>query len=379
MIALSLLFLSGCGFQDEGDTELRDTKKVGSQSENILVLYNWEDYIGSSTLSDFEEQTGIKVQLTTYEDDEDVISGIQSGAINPDLVILSESVAREMHKARLLRSINQDIIPNLININYDKFKVTLDSGHNYHEYMVPYFMGTTGLAVNTRYISDDYQSWNVLWDSRFESKIAMLNNPFEVVGAAAKLLGFPINPLPEQLPNVREKLLEQKPLLAGYYDPVTISEMLIEEEIWAAQLYSGDALMASELNDDISFVIPEEGCAIWTDVFIIPQSAENVAQAHKFINFVHDPMVNAEIASELWVKTLNIAAEHYIDPEVMNSPVVNPPDDVMALCEFFGDMGTEDSVRGIQKPALGTAGHLFLLSLLTLQRHFSKGTGSFAA
>ena len=341
------LLISGCAEQDQKDASYVETENQKVRhSQGTLVLYNWEDYIGSRTLSSFEEQTGIKVQLFTYEDDEEVISGIQSGSINPDLVILSESLAREMQTARLLKVINSAEVPNLVHINGEKFKITFDSGHDYHDHIVPYFVGTTGLAVNTRFIPDGYRSWNILWDKRLKGKIAMLNNPFEVAGAASKLLGFPLNPLPEQLPFVRDKLLEQKPLLAGYYDAVTLSSMLVEEEIWAAQIYSGDGLIASELNEDIAFVIPEEGCAIWMDVFIIPQGAENVAQAHKFINYVHEPAVNAEIASELWVKTLNSAAEKYIDPEVIDSPKVNPPDEIIALCEFFGDMGAAESVRG---------------------------------
>lgn len=344
---LSLLLFSACSSQEED-------KSVGTGSEKTdipdkqseLVLYNWEDYIGESTLDDFEKHTGIKVRLITYEDDEEVISGIQSGAMTPDLVVVSESVAMEMIKARLLTQLDRDIMPNLDHVDDSALGKGIERSPEIKKYMASYFVGTTGMMVNKEYIPDNYHTWNVLWDESYRGRIAMLNNPFEVAGTASKLLGFPLNPRPEQLPNIRDKLMEQKPLLTGYFDAITLVDMMVNEQIWAAQIYSGDGLMAAELNSNVAFIIPEEGCAIWHDVFVIPQEAENIDEAYQFINFIHQPRVNARITSEMWCMTLNTAAREYIDPEVLDSPYVFPPENKLANCEFFGDMGEEESVRG---------------------------------
>lgn len=307
-----------------------------------LVLYNWENYLGEHTLQRFEEATGITVELHLYEDDEVILAAIQSGAFEGDLVVLSESVAAEMIKARLLSELDMKALPNAAHIDPSYLWPDQETGQLF---MFPYLMGTTGLAVNTKHVPEPFDTWAVLWNSRLEGRLAMLNNPFEAIAAASFLLGYGINPTLDQLEQIKHKLKEQKRLLAGYLDAVSIETMLVREELWAAQLYSGDGLIAVKQNQDVAFVIPKEGCAAWIDVFVVPLLARNTESALAFINFVHQPEIMGEISSELWAATPNLAARAFTDPEVLQSPVVYPSANVMERCEYFGDKGGGESVR----------------------------------
>ncbi|NCC24033.1 MAG: spermidine/putrescine ABC transporter substrate-binding protein [Deltaproteobacteria bacterium] len=316
-------------------------------SEGPLIFYNWEDYIGSETLAGFTSETGISVQLVTFEDDEAILGAIQSGLPDVDLIVVSRSVAMEMTKAKLVSPIDIHAIPNLVNLHGS----WLPPDHeHWRNWMVPYCTGTTGLVVNSKHVDGDIETWKILWDERYAGRVAMLNNPFEVTGAASKMLGFPLNAdRPEQLQSIREALLRQRPLLAGYFDPVTIGEMMAAERLWAAQLYNGDAMMAAEQNEDIRYVLPREGAAIWFDVFVIPRQARHMAEAHAFIDYVHRPEIMGAIASEIWTATPNTASRAFTDPAVLQAPEVYPSEEKMALCETFGDMGSEESVRTRQE------------------------------
>ncbi len=217
------------------------------------------------------------------------------------------------------------------------------------DYKAPYLEGYTGVVVNTRHVDQSPDSWSVLWDPSLAGQVAMLNNPFEVIGAASLLVGYPLNPEPEHLGEVRDALLEQRPLLVGYLHDTEILNKMASGELWAAQSYSNDALMAMEENPDLVFGFPLEGCAAWVDVFVVPVLARNADAAHAFINFVHTPEIMAGIASELWSATPNLSAREFIDPEVLESPVVHPPRSVRERCTYFGDFGSSESVSSRMK------------------------------
>jgi spermidine/putrescine transport system substrate-binding protein len=310
-------------------------------SSRILTFYNWEEYIGSETIAEFERETGIRVNLILFEDDEEIIGAMQSGFFDGDIVVVSESLSREMVGAKLLQEIDYSRIPNARHI--DPRVMTMDV---LRSYAVPYLMGTTGFIVNTKLFPGETWSWGALWDERARGRIGMLNNPFEVAAVASKLLGYEINPTNEQLPLVRAKLLEQKPLIAGYFGPMEVVDKMVSGELLISQVYSGDALMAMERNPDLEYVVPVEGCVSWMDDFVIPKNARNSIEAHRFIDFIHRPEIIGRIASEVWYATPNLAATPFIDSEVLQSEAVFPPAEVQAKCQHFGDMGGGDEVRG---------------------------------
>lgn len=340
LVALVAGLAAGCG--ESPESRPLTPPATSLPADTALVLYNWEEYLGRHTLEQFREQTGVTVELHTYQDDEEILAALQSGAIAPDLIILSEPVAMEMVAARMLRAMDMDALPNAAHIARGNLHPDPRTGKHF---VIPYLMGTTGFLVNARHVPEHGRSWKLMWDERLKGRIAMLDTPFEVIAAAAKMLGYPINPLPEQIGEIREALWRQRPLLAGYMDRIALMEKMVSGELWAAQMYSGDGLMAAEQNPDLEFVIPEEGCAAWVDVFVIPLSSANPHAAQMFIDFVHAPEIMGQISSELWAATPNLAAREHVSREVLDSPIAYPAQSALDRCEYFGDMGGAESVR----------------------------------
>lgn len=127
-----------------------------------------------------------------------------------------------------------------------------------------------------KYTTENSDSWKVLFNERYKGKIAVLSDGFEVMGNALKVMGLSINTTdPEKLAKAKELLLKQKLLLRGYLDVVTIRKMLINEELWAAQIYSGEGLVAADENENIEYVIPKEGAPIYIDLFVLLRDARN--------------------------------------------------------------------------------------------------------
>ena len=319
-----------------------NTVMASEETKKSLIIYNWEEYIGSKTIAGFEKKTGISVKEVFFKDEEETLGAVQSEPGAYDLVVTSDDMVREMREARLLSKLEVSKIPNLKHI----YKKYLNLPHDPEQkYSVPYLWGTTGIAVNKKYITGNSNSWKVLFDERYKGKIAVLSDGFEVMGNALKVMGLSINTIdPEKLAEAKELLLKQKPLLRGYLDVVTIRKMMINEELWAAQIYSGEGLIAADENENIEYVIPKEGASIYIDLFVLLRDARNKDEAHLFLNYILRPEVNAKIASELWYATANEAANPLVDAEVIESPAVYPPPEVLARCEFYKDLGAATAI-----------------------------------
>ncbi|MFH1102046.1 MAG: spermidine/putrescine ABC transporter substrate-binding protein, partial [Methanobacteriota archaeon] len=269
-----VLSFSGCLFSSGPE------KKSLSDELNI---FNWDDYFGETTLEDFEERFGVNINLYTFEDESFMISSLETNPSLYDIVITSGSYVKELIQTKSLAKLNKDNIPNLQNIAPRFLNRSNDPGNIYS---VPYLWGTTGIAVNTSAVTDEVTSWSILWNDNYTGRISMLNNKEEVIATALKYLGYPINPenIP-QLEEAEEILLQQKPLLTGYEDPISIRDKLISGEIALAHCYSGDALFAADINGNISYVIPDEGAPLWIDNIVIPVDSVHKYTAEIFINY----------------------------------------------------------------------------------------------
>lgn len=340
------LAVFGCEDRPGGEVPASDESAapVASKPGEALTLYNYEEYIGSTTVENFEKKTGVSVNEVYFSDEEEMVGAVQSDLAAYDLVVVSDDTLREMREAKLLAPLDCSKIPNLAHIGKAYRTMGCDPGL---EYSVPYLVGTTRIAINKKYVKEGAESWEVLFDKRYAGKIAMLNNPFEVVGAACKLKGYSINTNDSgQLAAVREQLLAQKAFLYGdgYYDSATMTQLLVDEKVWAAHIYSGEGLVAMEENKSIVYVIPQGGAPLWVDFFAIPRDAPHQKEAHMFLNYILDPDVNASIASELWYLTANKSALSLMDSEVIACPSVNPPPEVLASCEYFNSRGEINAI-----------------------------------
>ena len=309
---------------------------------SVLNVYNWEDYFGETTLEDFEEEFGVKVNLEIYEDEEIMISAVRSNPGKYDIIVPSDDVVRTMREQKLLAQIDFENIPNFKNIG-DEFKDPFYDPGN--KYSVPYMWWTTAIAVNRKYIDETEDSWSILWNPKYKGKISMLNNTSEVVGAALKYLGYPLCSTDlAQLEEAKELLLEQKSLLRGYEDCITTRNDMISEELWATHLYSGEGCYAADRNENVEYIIPKEGAASGVDNFAIPKESSHKYTAEVFINFLLRPEVSAEISNYLWYANCNEAAREFTDPEILEYASLYPSEEVLNRLEHYTDIGEAETI-----------------------------------
>ncbi|MEI6221582.1 MAG: spermidine/putrescine ABC transporter substrate-binding protein [bacterium] len=287
----------------------RPQDSINSSEEKILRIYDWENYFSPETLANFEKETGITVDLTTFVNEDEVLAAVQSDPSQYDLVLSSDSNIELLLYMKLVTLLDRKKIPNLK--NFDE-SVLAHVDTLVGEYTVPYLWGTTGILVNTEKIPDYSKSWDLLWDDRYSGKLAMLDDSWEVIGAGLKSLHYPLVPdNDEQLNQAWQKLSKQRPLLYDYVPSLDLEELFVDGSVWAAQVYNGDAqeFIAKHPDLHLTYFIPDEGSSLWIDSFFIPIAAKHKNNAYLFLDYLLRPDVGADFASYLKYATPNKAAK----------------------------------------------------------------------
>ena len=309
-------------------------------ADEVVNVFNWEDYIDESVLAQFEEETGIKVNYMRFTDNEEMVISVESNPGAFDVVFPSEYMVERLINKGLLAEINFDNIPNFSNIREDLKNPSYDAG-NAHS--VPYMWGTLGILYNTKLVDEaDVQTWKVLWNEKYAGQILMMDSLRDTMGLALRALDAS-NSMNStdyaQLKAAADLLKEQKAAgMVKAYGLDEFKDKMVAGEGALAVVYSGDAEYAIELNEDLAYVVPQEGSNIWVDCAVIPVSAKNKENAEKFIDFLCRPEIAAANVEEIGYCSPNEAAIEMMGEDYQNSNVMNPSDEVISRCEYYHDL-----------------------------------------
>ncbi|MEK7787069.1 MAG: spermidine/putrescine ABC transporter substrate-binding protein, partial [Chloroflexota bacterium] len=272
----------------------------------------------------FTAEYGLRVTYQTFDSFEEAAARIRAGEIY-DVVNLDSRFIPAMIAEGRLAEIHHAQVPNLKNISPNFRELVYDPGN---QYTVPYNWGTTGLVIRDDLISAPVTHWADLWDPTYAGKAAIWEGePREVLGLTLKSLGYGANSEnPAELEAALARLLALKPGLhlldSG---PESLSQLLEQGEVIVSMGYAGDVFEARQLTPHVAYVLPEEGPLMWNESFVIPANSPNKATAELFLNFILRPEIAAQIANENYYATPNEAAYSFIDSEILNDPVIFPP------------------------------------------------------
>jgi len=308
-----------------------------------INVYNWGEYIAPDTNRAFTRLTGIKVNYTTYDENETMYTRLKSGATDYDVVFPSDYMIGKMIAEGMLQKLDYANIPNANMIDPTHLGMAYDP---LNEYSVPYTWGTVGIFYNKKYVSeaDLAQGWGLLWDSKFDQKIVMINNSRDAFGIALKKLGYSMNTEnPDEIAKAFEELKTQKPLLSRYAMD-EVYDIMIGEHAYIAPYYAGDGIIMMDEHDgntDIDFFIPDEGTNLFVDAMCIPTSSKNKAEAEAYINFLCRTEVAIANAEAIGYSTPHIAALAGLDSAISGNPIFYPPAAVLDKTEVFLTLSPE--------------------------------------
>ncbi|WP_137391254.1 ABC transporter substrate-binding protein [Rhodoligotrophos defluvii] len=299
------------------------SRDVFSEEEKKLNFYNWDTYIGPDTLSDFQQETGIAVKMDLFADNDELFAKLRGGNPGYDVIVPTNDYVERMIKANMLMPLDHDKIPNFANIEKRFQDANFDPGR---KYSLPYMWGTVGIGYNKGEVEGTPDSWKWLFDSdTYAGRLALLGDAQNVIQAALKYLGYSLNTTdPAQIKQAEELIIAQKPRIKVFADD-NGQDLLASGEVVIVQEWNGDILQVMEEDDELSYVAPKEGGLLWQDCVAIPVGAPHPDNAHKFLNFINDPQVNAAIAEAIQFATPNAAALKLLPESYTENPVIFPP------------------------------------------------------
>ncbi|WP_342537118.1 ABC transporter substrate-binding protein [Sporosarcina sp. FSL K6-3508] len=313
--------------------------KHGRVGKDTITVYNWGEYIDPELLKQFEEQEGIKVIYETFDSNEGMMGKIEQGGTSYDISVPSEYAVQMMEQKDLLLPLDFDKIPNIKNIDPYFMNLAFDPQN---KYSIPYFWGTLGIAYNPSLLDGQtFESWESLWDASLRQKVILVDSAREVLGVALNSFGYSLNSTSlQELKEATDKLETMGPnVKAVIGDEVT--QLMINNEASVALTWSGQAADMISENEDIDYIVPEEGSNLWFDNIVIPRTATNIEGAYKFINFMLDPEVAAQNAEYVGYSTPNVKALSFMDEEITEDERFYPDEEAREHLEVYKNLGLE--------------------------------------
>lgn len=312
--------------------------------DRTVHIYNWSDYIDESILSDFTAKTGISVVYDVFDSNELLETKLLAGGSGYDVVVPSGYFLVRQIQAGVFQKLQKDKLPNIVNM-WDEISARMATHDPGNEYSVNYMWGTLGIGYNKARIAeilgeDGIDSWSAVLDPEKMAKLAdcgvnFLDSPTDIVALSLNYLGLdPNSTNPDDFAKAEEVLLSVRPYVRKFHSSEYINA-LANGDICVAIGYSGDvfqaAARAEEANQgvEVGYVIPNEGTQIWFDQMAIPADAQNVDEAHEFINYMMDPEVIAKATDYVFYANGNLASQPLIDPEILNDPAIYPDAELM--------------------------------------------------
>lgn len=305
------------------------------QAQETVNVYVWGGEIPKTIIKRFERETGIKVSFSTYDSNEILYAKLKAGGQNMyDVILPSAYFVERMRNQGMLEPINPTALTNKNNLA-PAFRNNPYDPQN--QYSIPLIWGITGLFYH-RERHQPLTRWSQLWDRRYHHQLLLLDDAREVFSMA--LMSLDYSPNDENPEHIKQAFLHLKKLIPNIklFATDSIQSTIIDEDATVGMAWNGDVFKAQSENERIAFSFPKKGFVIWVDCLAIPKNPPHPKAAQAFINYMLRPDVAREIALQEGHALTNQAARKTLPINIRNSPLLYPPEKVLAQGHFQRDV-----------------------------------------
>ena len=329
IVLLVSTFLSGCG----------SSNTSGGKESKELNVFNWTEYIPEVTIKKFEEEYDVKVNYSMFSSNEEMLAKVAAGGGIYDLTMASDYIIPSMVERDMIEPVNLESISNFKNLIDDYVDQEFDPGN---KYSIPFMGNTLSLGVNPDSIGvnvSNIKSYTDLWNPKLKNKLVVLDDQRMIIGMILKSLGYSANDTdPKHLEEAKKKMVELLPNIKAF-DSDSPKQMMVKGEASGGLVWGPEIALAQREGANFETIIPEEGLLITMDNWVIPKGAKNKELAEKFINFILEPEISAEIAQHQPYINPNKEARKLIDEEILNNIAIYPPEEEIERLEYIKDIG----------------------------------------
>jgi len=312
-----------------------------AEEEKTLNIFTWAGYFDETTLAQFQDETGIKVNYSVFASNEEMLLKMQAGEVSDyDLILASDYAISTLRKDGGLLPLDKSLLTNWDNLNPDYLNQYFDPDN---VYSVPYTVGVPVIVYDPAQVEGEITGFADLWDPQFEDALWLLDDARVMLGETLKMLGYSYNTTDQaQLDEAYEKMVALKPNIRVLDYDLTY-DYLNAGEVKAGYLFTPYVTLALLQNPELKVVFPEEGIGFGIDAMVIPAKAQHPANAHAFIDFYLRAETAAFVAGWQGYINPNAAADPLVDPMIAELPCLNVPAELLATSEYVEDIGAFSS------------------------------------
>lgn len=326
-----------------------------SSAAQTLRILNWGDYLDPEVISAFEAKHGATIEYVEFNNTDEFSDLFFAKDSSFDVIFPASDTVAVLKENKLIKKLNKSKLTHHKNMNQVVMQ-GLSSRDPANEYTVPYLWGTTGIGFNEVMlrklgIKAEDVSWSLIFDEAKRKKVAkcgigVVNERDEIFSAALSYLGYSINTDNKQQLDQAGKLIKEAYADFTYLHTNQYTDDLKDNKICIGIGYSGDILAQTEENENIRYVIPNEGATMWVDVMAIPSNAPSQDLAYAFIDYLMSPEVSAMNSNYAAYPSPMLDAKPFVEPEILSDPTIYPDSNTLASLEMIAPV--ERKVRRIK-------------------------------
>lgn len=305
----------------------------------IVNVYLVGGEVPQSLIWAFQKETGIKVNLSTYESNEAMYAKLHANRKDIyDVILPSSYFVERLKHYDMLTKLDLKKIPNIRNIDPSFESNPYDPHYQYH---VPLAWGTTGIFYNQRWIKHPPHQWQDLWKPEFVNQLMLLDDMRDVFSISLMSLGYDPNDTdPKHIEAAYHHLLKLVPNIKLFASNA-IKSLIIDEDANIGTSWNGDIVKSQIENPNIRFVYPKEGSLLWVDCLAIPKNAPHLEEAYAFINFLLRAQSGAEIVLVEGYTTANLASRLLLPKALRDNPNIFPAQNTITHRYYLRDVSEQ--------------------------------------
>ena len=311
-----------------------------------MRLFIWSEYMDPGIIKAFEKKFGLKVIVQLYESNEDMLAKLQAGGSGQfDIIVPSHYMLPALTNLKLVQPLDHSKIPNLKNLDESFKNPAYDPGS---KYSVAYQFGSSGILYRKDKLKTAPDSWAAIFDPKQQpGSFTFIDDSREMLSIALRYQGKTINSRDPQVVRNAGKLLadtRKSSKFISFESGVGGMNRVMSGQATMAIVYSGDGMRAASENNKVAFVMPKEGSTLAVDTMMITAKAANPEGAYKFINYILDAKIGAQLTNWTQFGTPNSAARPLLDASLKNAPIYTNLSNLEAIEDLGKDTRIYDEI-----------------------------------
>ena len=326
--------------------EITTTPEVlvsGDERTDTLFIYSYPNYFSEEVLNEFQEAENLAIKIEFYDSNEELLDSMLDGKVY-DLIVPTDYMIEQLRLSNLIEPINKQLLPNYKNLDIRFREMEYDYGN---QYSIPYFWGAVGLTYDQNHVMNLPLTWSSLLDTtqvaHLRNKIAILDDPRMSLGIVLIAMGLDPNTTNElEISRAADILIHLSPYI-GLIQSEDLEEPLLNGDIHIAMNWSGSSAYIADINTDFRFVLPAEGSIFFVDNLAVPVNASAKTLSYKFINYLLDARVAAQLTNKNFFPNPITSSRKYVERIILKGPAyINPF--LSSNIHVIEDLGEVDSV-----------------------------------